>query len=136
MKFDDIECAFMFVSGAPESSNSAILSRETGEIFYVSDMGDSDELPDDVDDSDKYIEIPHKNDLDLGRELVFDFASEHMPDDYNQIRDIFSRKGAYARYKRFLENRGLLDTWYQYEDERQKAALRQWCEDNGINITG
>jgi hypothetical protein len=50
MKFQDIEHAFMFVSMAPKFANSAILSKETGEIYYVSEFGDSDELPDDVDD--------------------------------------------------------------------------------------
>jgi len=50
--------------------NQTILCKETGEICYISEMGDSDDLPDDVDESEKYIEIPHKNELDLGKNLV------------------------------------------------------------------
>ena len=136
MKLDDIENAYLFVSMSPEFSNSAIICKDTGEIYYVSEMGDSDDLPDDIDDSDKYIEIPHKNGLDLGKNLVFEFVSECMPDGYDDVVSIFRRKGAYSRFKELLDNRGLLDKWYRYEDERQKAALRQWCEDNDIEVEG
>ncbi len=45
MKFDDIENAFFYVSSASQFTNSAILCKEAGEIFYISDIGDSDELP-------------------------------------------------------------------------------------------
>jgi hypothetical protein len=80
MKFDDIELAFLFVSGAAQFTNSALLCKETGEIYYISEMGDSDELPEDIEDSDQYIEIPHKNDLDLGNRLVMDFVAEYCPE--------------------------------------------------------
>ena len=136
MKFQDIENALMFVSMAPQFQNSAILSRETGEIYYVSEIGDSDELPDDVDDADKYIEIPHKNELDLGKALVLEFASEHLPDDLQEVIRIFNRKGAYARFKQLLEGKDMLDQWYEYENKRQETALREWCTENGIEVKG
>ncbi len=136
MKFDDIENAFMFVSMAPKYANSAILSRETGEIFYVSEYGESDEMPDDVDDFDKYIRIPHRYDLDLGKALVFDFVSRHLPDALQEVDIIFNRKGAYARFKQLLESKGMLDQWHEYEDRRQKTALREWCQEHGIKVTG
>lgn len=93
MRFQDIENAFMFVSMAPQYENSAILSKETGETYYVSGIGDSDELPDDVEDAHKYIEIPHKNELDLGKALVLDFASEYLPGDVQEVTKIFNRRG-------------------------------------------
>lgn len=136
MKFQDIESAFMFVSMAPEFQNSAILSRETGEIYYVSEIGDSDELPDDVDDADKYIEIPHKNELDLGKALVLEFVSEHLPEDLQEVIRIFNRKGAYARFKQLLEGKDMLDQWYEYENRRQETSLREWCTENGIEVKG
>jgi hypothetical protein len=136
MKFQDIENAFMFVSTAPQFENSAILSKETGEIYYVSGIGDSDELPDDVEDADKYIEIPHKNDLDLGKALVLEFVSEYLPGDFQEVTRIFNRKGAYARFKQLLESKGMLDQWYAYEESKQEAALREWCTENGIEVMG
>ena len=89
-------------------------------------------MPGDVDNLDKYIRIPHRNDLDLGKVLVFDFVSGHLPDALQEVDRIFNRKGAYARFKQFLESKGMLDQWYEYEDRRQKTALREWCKENGI----
>jgi hypothetical protein len=71
-------------------------------------MGDSDEIPEDVRESDSVVEIPHQKDLELGRNLVFSFAESLPPDDYDHVRYIFRRKGAYSRYKAFLESKGLL----------------------------
>ena len=45
----DLELAPMFVSSAPPYSNSAYVAIDMGEVYYSSDMGDSDELPDDID---------------------------------------------------------------------------------------
>ncbi|MDL1959816.1 MAG: hypothetical protein LWX01_12150 [Deltaproteobacteria bacterium] len=92
IQFDDIENAFHFVSMEPMYGNQAILCKETGEIFYISEMGDSNELPDDIEDSKKYIEIPHKNELDLGKNLVMRFVIEFMPDDIYRIEYIFKKR--------------------------------------------
>ena len=135
MKFDDIEMAFLFVSGASQFTNSALLCKETGEIFYISEMGDSDELPEDIEDSDQYIEIPHKNDLDLGNRLVMDFVAEYCPELLEKVNGIFRRKGAYSRYKELLDSKGFLDKWYKYEDQRTKEELRAWCAENDIELT-
>lgn len=104
-------------------------------MYYQSDYGDSDELPEDIDD-DKYIELPDKNELDLGKRLVFRFASAFMPEKMDKVEEIFSRKGAYARFKDLLEYEGKLDEWHAYENEAQKKALKEWCEDNSIKISG
>lgn len=87
-------------------------------------------------ESDDTIEIPHKNDLGLGNQLVFDFVLGNSPDDYEFVRNIFKRPGAYARYKDFLESKGLLQSWYDFENAAQKRALRELCKDKGIELTG
>jgi hypothetical protein len=97
----------------------------------IDEIEDADDL-----DRDQCIEIPHKNDLDLGRNLVFEFVEEHLPDDYERVRQFFRRKGAYSRYKELLEQRGLLETWYDIENSREEQALRQWCEENEIELEG
>ena len=76
-----------------------MLFKTTGKIFYISEFGNSDELPDDIEDSDDYIEIPHKNELDLGKQLVFKFVSEHLPEELDRVSQIFRRRGAYSRCK-------------------------------------
>ena len=134
--FDDIERAFMFVSMQPEFGNQALLSKTTGKIFYISEFGDSDELPDYIEDSDEYIEIPHKNELDLGKQLVFEFVSEHLPEELGRVSQIFRRRGAYSRYKDLLDQKGFLDKWHKYEDSKQSKALREWCSENNIKFIG
>ena len=82
------------------------------------------------------IEIPHKNELNLGQRLVFDFVSERIPEKSGDVSQIFRRKGAYGRYKNLLERFGLLDEWHKYEDDHQNKALRKWCADNDIEVSG
>jgi hypothetical protein len=135
IKFSDIEDAFFFVSMGEMYMNSAILCIETGEIFYISDFGDSDELPEDIDDdTGKYIEIPHKNELDLGKPLVLEFTAIHMPDNLEKVNSFFYKKGAYSRFKNLLAEKGLLDKWYAFEEAEQKNALMEWIKENDIII--
>jgi len=139
IKFSDIEDAFFFVSSASMYTNSAILCKESGKIFYQSDYLEEeavDEIPEEISENENCIEIPHKNELDLGRNLVFEFVEEHLPGDFEQVKNIFRRKGAYGRYKDLLEERGLLKKWYDFENNRQTVALRAWCEDNKIKLNG
>lgn len=132
--FDDIENAFSFVSMDQMFMHNAYLCKETGQIFYTSEMGDSNELPEDIDDPEKYISIPHKNELDLGKALVIEFTSEYLPEELDTVYSVFRRKGAYSRYKDLLERKGALEAWYKFENERQKAALKEWCRENNIEI--
>ena len=135
IKFSDIEDAFFFVSMGEMYMNSAILCIETGQIFYISDFGDSDELPEDIDDDpDKYIEIPHKNELDLGKPLVLEFSAMYLSDYLEKVNSFFHNRGAYARFKDLLDAKGLLDKWYEFEEQEQNKALREWCQDNSINF--
>ena len=137
IKFSDIEDAFFFVSMGEMYMNSAILRIKTGQVLYISDFGDSDELPEDIDDDpDKYIEIPHKNELNLGKPLVLEFSAMHLPDNLEKVNSFFHKKSAYSKFKNLLEAKGLLDKWYAFEKEEQNKALREWCKDNDINIEG
>jgi Uncharacterised protein family (UPF0158) len=137
--FNEIEDAMMFVSSSGYGEYSALLDKSTGKIYYQSAYGDLDELeefPEDEYDPDIHIEIPHKNELDLGRNLVFEFVEEQLSNDFERVRNIFRKKGAYGRYKDLLEERGLLEKWYDFENERQTKAIREWCEENDIKLDG
>jgi hypothetical protein len=72
----------------------------------------------------------------LGRNLVFEFVEQFLPGDFERVRQIFRRGGAYRRYKDLLEDRGFLKKWYEFENTRQTEALREWCEENDIALTG
>jgi len=47
-----------------------------------------DELPDDVGDSEKYLQIPDKRELDLGKPLALDFARQFLPNDFDEVRSL------------------------------------------------
>lgn len=134
INFKEIEEAFFFVSSVPEFEHEAFLDSETGKIYYHSEMlGDLEELPEDIDDE-KYIAIPHKKELGLGKRLVLDFADMHLPEEVEKIEAIFRRKGAYSRFKILLEEKGTLQKWYDFETRAEQEALRLWCRENEIEL--
>ena len=65
-----------------------------------------------------------------------DFARELLPDDYDEVRHIFSRRVAYRRYKDLLVRRAALERWYDFSNKSEEAALREWCAENGIELSG
>lgn len=133
-RFDELLDAFEFVSAGQPMEQEAYLCVETGVIYYHSDFTDDEPLPEDIDDAQKYIAIPHQNELGLGSRLVMRFAAEVLPDDLGEIKQIFGRRGAYSRAKDFFHRRGVLQQWYDYEAKGLAEALRQWCEAVGIEI--
>jgi hypothetical protein len=136
VSWSDLELAFEFVSSSAHEENRAYLCKQTSKIYWRSDLlGDEEEgLPDDVEDSDQYIEIPHKKELGLGKPLVLDFARQFLPDDFEKVRQIFRQRGAYSRFKDLLEYRKAVDLWHEFEAKREEEALRAWCEENSIEI--
>ena len=133
--FHDLDSAYEWVCVSGYGENSALISKATGQIFYTSDSHDCDEdLPEDIDEEDLYWSVPHKNDLDLGKELVFRFAAECMSDEEQTIHDFFRRRGAYAKFRQLLERTGHLDEWYAFEQEATKRALLEWAEEEGLKV--
>jgi hypothetical protein len=92
---NDILAAFEFVSAAGVGEHQAFLCKSSGKVYWHSEFSDGlDELPDDIDDVEKFLQIPDKKELDLGKPLVLDFARQFAPDDFDEVRQIFSRRGA------------------------------------------
>lgn len=136
VSFKDIELAFELVSAGSTGEHQAFLCKQSGKLYWHSELaGDLDELPDDIDDSDKYVQIPDKRELDLGKPLVLDFARRFLPDDVGDVEQIFRKRGAYARFKDLLQRRGTLDQWYAFEANAKERALRTWCDLNSIEVS-
>lgn len=136
VKYDDLSAAFDFVSFAAPFEHRAFLSLDTGVIHWVSETSSVEEeaLPDDLETSDRYLAIPHKNDLDLGNDLALRFVEEQLPDRYADVAGCFRRRGAYGRFKELLAAEGCLEKWYAFEAESTERALRQWCIANEIHV--
>jgi hypothetical protein len=49
---------------------------------------------------------------------------------------MFSKRGAYQKFRALLTQRNALDRWYDFESKATEQALREWCELNSIEVTG
>ena len=136
VKLDALEDALMFIGGGRGFGNTAWVCRETGAVLWHSDETDDfGPLPEDIDDADRYVAVPDQHELELGKPLALEFARTQLPACYEQVCGMFSRRGAYARFKDLLERHQSLDAWHGWETEQTLQALRAWCADNGINLT-
>ncbi len=136
VKRSDLELAFDFAD-VDGMGNAAFICRETGRIYWTSEwdkLEDDDELPEDLEDEQKYLPLPDKRDMGHGKLLVLSFAREFLPGDYGEIRDIFSREGAFQQFKALLARRNAIDSWHRYENLQTERAMREWCEVNSITL--
>ena len=131
-KIDDIEWAIEFASSG-FGDHEAYINLDTGEIYYIGDAVE-EPIPDDLYESDRYLLFPSKQDLDLGKRLALSFIAESIPDKLEFGYDIFSRRGAYAKFKTLLESKGKLESWYAYEVAALRRATIQWCRDNDVEF--
>jgi hypothetical protein len=135
--FQDILLGFEFVSSSL-GLHEAYLCRRTGKVYWHSETFDleglEDELPDDVEDDANYVAIPDKRELGLGKPLALDFAREFLPKDFDEVRYMFSKRGAYQKFRALLIRRNALDRWYDFEAKATDRALREWCEVNSIEV--
>ena len=132
----DLAIAFEFVSAAPPTEHYAYVSLDTGKIYWGSEADGlmDEDAPEDLETSDRYISIPHKNDLDLGTDLALRFAAAHLSGRYRDVEQFFHHRGAYARFKSLLQREGKLDEWYEYAEKATNGALKDWCQENGIEL--
>lgn len=135
VKLTDLLDGLEFSSFDGLLTSATYVCTVTGVVYFVSEGGVlNDDLPEDLETSDRYVQLPSKNELDLGRNLVFSFIENCLPEEYETVRGVFQKRGAYAKFKNLLERKGLLNQWYAYEQVQKESALRLWCEDNGFEV--
>jgi len=130
----ELRNAFDFVRAADPFDHSAWICLGTGKIYWRSFATglDDEDLPEDIDDSDRYIAVPSQHDLDLGHRLALTFAEQELPDVYDMVTGFFRRRGAYGRFKSLLQTRGRLASWHEFEDRETDKALLAWCAAHSI----
>jgi hypothetical protein len=138
--FREILDALEFVSiDRGINGQQAVLCRQTGKIYFRSEFADmdglNDEMPDDIEDDEKYIAIPDRKELGLGKPLALDFAREFLPDDFEEVRYMFGKRGAYQKFRALLIRRNAVDRWYDFELKATERALRDWCEFNSVAVS-
>lgn len=132
--YAELEAAFESISFGPYGESTARICRRTGRFHFQSVVFGSDDenTPEDFDDDERYLAVPHQSDLNLGRDVVFQFVKYEAPEIADPVFDAFRRKGAYAAFKSILARAGLVDRWQQFEAESKRAALTRWAQENGL----
>ena len=138
IKFEKVREAFLFGSPVLNEAVDVYLSRQTGELIYGPEIslrdGEEHELSNDIDDEEKYVTVPSQRGLGLGKPLALKFAEEFLPNDLWKVRDIFSRSGAFPRFRDLLESRDAVQQWRDFEERATDQALREWCAENKIAL--
>lgn len=141
---------------ALESSSDIMqvfVNIKTGDIVFVSDEAinyaendapDSDypkwmredilQAKDYLNNPDDYILFPNKYDLDEYR-LMEQFAYTQSEARKQKILlNALSEKGAFRRFKDSIYECHCSDEWYAFREEKMKAFIVEWCEDNSLTI--
>jgi hypothetical protein len=124
----------LVTAGEAFSEAAAVFSRKTGAIHLRSDIEDMGDFPEDAEGNPDYVWIPSWSELgaELGRRAALDFVAEACPQLEPEAVRIFSRSGAFRRFKALLDQHGQLDAWYRLVEARKRAALLDWCEAEGL----
>ena len=96
VNYDDLEMAFEFASFDSFGESQAYVCLVSGKVYLDSDAID-EELPEDLYEEGKYLVIPSKRDLGLGKRLALEFVEIHLPGDIESARSYFRSRGAYSK---------------------------------------
>lgn len=133
---DELMQAIELLSFGGANSAEGYLCRQTGAIFLdLGEIDEGDEIPEDASDGSKYLPLPHFRDLQLGADLAVSFTEHFLPSSLPMVREQFRHRGAYSRFKHTLDEAGLLDQWFAYEQDAQRSALRAWLRSEGVELT-
>lgn len=121
-----------------ESDAEAFVRTDADGIVYVpnSMFADTEEINAAYDamKEGSWIAFPDASALRLGHRMALRFAREFLSEEQcERVVAIFSRRGAFRRFKDFLDECGKLQDWYGYEELTVLEALKQWLKDNDID---
>ncbi len=135
-KLSELEWAFDMQSGSEFGEEiNCYISKLTGDIVHDDEALSDVPCPvEDIEFDPDYLQLPDKFDLDLGQCLVWRFVEIEIPGLEQKVREIFSRRGAYRRWKDFLDRNYLLDKWHTFENESTREALLDWCKSHEVPI--
>lgn len=87
-----------------------------------------------LENQDEYIALPTKYEFHEYR-IVQDFISSlPIEEQRNELYSLIKSKGAFSRFRRGLERFLLEDKWYKYKDEAILKFVKNWCEENNIEL--
>ena len=131
---DELEKAAMMVEDG-NGMATAMVSRETGMIHLLNDeyMDEEAPMPSASGGDNGYVPVPPAGTLGIGDGLVLRFAATHLADEQDRVRDLFRDRNTEG-FARLLDERGAGEAWERFHDEATRTALRNWCEENGLQL--
>ena len=132
---DELLEAIEWVSAGADFGNAAYIRRDDGHIVWIGDdMEQVEVVPEDIEDGSRYVALPRKQELGLGKPLALRFAEEYLFSDVVEVKAIFNRRGAYQRFKGLLERRNRLEDWYKFEASEVKDAVTRCTQEHGFEV--
>jgi hypothetical protein len=131
---DDLHLAVEFVTGGGSYGAEAYIDLRSGAILYGG-SGAEEPLPKGVHNTKRYLRVPTKKELDLGRDDALAFTEQHAPQLLERAEYIFNAAGAFDRFKHLMREHGLLDAWYAYQDQRLWEELEAWAELHDLHLS-
>lgn len=130
---DELENA-MILADPPRAGRAWVCPASGAVLVYADMVGSHAPLPGDIHEEGKYVPVPGAGRLGLGRALVLDFVRRHMAGDEENVAAMLRGPGGFERFAKLALARGLLASWHAFRQERTLAALRAWCEENGLRL--
>lgn len=130
---DELENAMILAD--PPRAGRAWVCRASGEVLVKADMvGSHTPLPIDIHEAGKYVPVPGCSRLGLGQAVVLDFVQQELPGEEENVGAMLRGAGGFERFAKLAQDRGLFAAWHAFRQERTAAALRAWCEAQGLEL--
>jgi hypothetical protein len=120
----DIREAFEFVCAGGGGEHQAFLCKQSGKLYCHSDLCDDlDILPNDIDDTEKFLQIPDKKELDLGKPLALDFRPPIPARRLRRRSTIFQQKGRLRQIQGSVGSKGRARSVVRFRGESRGKSL-------------
>jgi hypothetical protein len=141
VNLDELEHAALVVDDG-EGRATALVARATGMIHLLNDDYMDEEAPMPADagagtntDNRDYVAVPPASTLGIGDQLVLRFAAAHLAGDQAAIHDLVRAEDTDS-FERLLAERGATESWRRFRTEETQTALRRWCDEHGLQVSG
>ncbi|WP_298444354.1 UPF0158 family protein [uncultured Ferrimonas sp.] len=108
------------------------LCVENGAIYFDNEANGA--LPDDVDDWERYLEIPSYDDLDLGIGLRYRFIEHHGQEWAAELTELLQGAGSLQQFDQQLQAHALGPAWQHYQQTQSVRALQEWAAELELKL--
>ena len=117
-----------------DDSTSYYLDMKTGEIVMINDMimdrSECEALSDQLDEHGCY-ELPDQHEID-DYGTMERFIATLTSQAAGRLSRAISGRGAFRRFKDMVQEMGIEDQWYAFEEDAHRKLAIRWCEEYGL----